>query len=260
MMYLTVCLTAVLASALTLFSGFGLGTVLLPAFAIFFPTEIAVALTAIVHLLNNLFKFVLVGRHADRRVVMRFGLPALVASFVGAAMLLLLTHRGVLYSYSLGGKQCDITLISVIVAFLMLAFATLELWDLENRFQIKSASLPYGGLLSGFFGGLSGHQGALRAAFLVRSGLDKQAYIATGVVIACMIDVARLLVYSSDVSISLLRANGTLLAVAAGSAFLGAFVGVRLMPKVTLRFVRMLVAVLLALMSVAMGTGLLDRH
>ena len=51
-----IILAALLASVLTLISGFGLGTLLLPVFALFFPLEIAVALTAVVHLLNNLFK------------------------------------------------------------------------------------------------------------------------------------------------------------------------------------------------------------
>lgn len=51
-----IALVAFLGSGLTFFSGFGLGTVLLPAFALFFPVQIAVGLTAIVHFLNNLFK------------------------------------------------------------------------------------------------------------------------------------------------------------------------------------------------------------
>ncbi|MHB8530128.1 MAG: hypothetical protein ACYC8V_11535 [Caulobacteraceae bacterium] len=55
---------AFLASGLTLYSGFGLGTVLLPAFALFFPAPVAVAATRAVHLLNNLFKGTLVGRAA----------------------------------------------------------------------------------------------------------------------------------------------------------------------------------------------------
>lgn len=42
--------------------------------------------------------------------------------------------------------------------------------------------LPLGGLLSGFFGGLSGNQGALRSAFLLKAGLSKEAFIATGTV------------------------------------------------------------------------------
>ena len=44
-----VSLIAALASSLTFFSGFGLGTLLLPAFALFYPIELAVASTAVVH-------------------------------------------------------------------------------------------------------------------------------------------------------------------------------------------------------------------
>lgn len=63
MAFVVIPIVALLASLLTFFSGFGLGTILLPAFAIFFPVNIAVALTAIVHLLNTIFKFGLVGRN-----------------------------------------------------------------------------------------------------------------------------------------------------------------------------------------------------
>jgi hypothetical protein len=45
--YVVVCAVALLASGLTFFSGFGLGTLLLPAFALFFAVEQAVALTAV---------------------------------------------------------------------------------------------------------------------------------------------------------------------------------------------------------------------
>jgi uncharacterized membrane protein YfcA len=50
------CLAALIASLLTFFSGFGLGTILTPVFAIFFPIEIAIALTGVVHFLNNIFQ------------------------------------------------------------------------------------------------------------------------------------------------------------------------------------------------------------
>jgi hypothetical protein len=60
--FLLICLFAAFASFLTFYSGFGLGTILLPVFALFFPVELAVGLTGIVHLLNNLFKLLLVGK------------------------------------------------------------------------------------------------------------------------------------------------------------------------------------------------------
>ena len=86
--YAVVYAVAFLASGLTFFSGFGLGTLLLPAFALFLPIEHAVALTAVVHFLNGLFKLGLVARHADLAIVLRFGVPAIIASFGGALVLL----------------------------------------------------------------------------------------------------------------------------------------------------------------------------
>ena len=43
MSYLVVSVAALVVAALTLFSGFGLGTLLMPVFAVFFPVETAVA-------------------------------------------------------------------------------------------------------------------------------------------------------------------------------------------------------------------------
>src|SRR3972149_9319644 len=105
MIYLVVCGTALLVSALTLFSGFGLGTLLMPVFALFFPVEVAVASTAIVHLCNNLFKVALVGRNADWGVFVRFALPAALAGIVGALLLTYVTGLAPLGRYSLGERE-----------------------------------------------------------------------------------------------------------------------------------------------------------
>ena len=40
-------LAAFVASTLTLFSGFGLGTLLMPVAALFFPIDVAIAMTAV---------------------------------------------------------------------------------------------------------------------------------------------------------------------------------------------------------------------
>jgi len=59
----------------------------MPAFALFFPIEIAVAATAIVHLSNNLYKGYLMGRHADMKVVIMFTIPAVFSAILGALLL-----------------------------------------------------------------------------------------------------------------------------------------------------------------------------
>lgn len=253
--YLIICAVAAFASGLTFFSGFGLGTILLPAFALFFPTDIAVALTAVVHLLNNLFKLTLIGRHAVWGVVLRFGLPAILSAYLGAQLLIRLSDLPPIYTYTLGGTLHQVSPLNLIIALLMSGFAVVELLPVADRLAFRRSMLPLGGVLSGFFGGLSGHQGALRSAFLIKCGLSKEAFIGTGVTIACIIDVTRIFVYSSRYSLAASGDNTGLLIAATLSAFLGAFIGNRLLTKITLRTVRTSVAVMLFVIAAALGLG-----
>jgi uncharacterized membrane protein YfcA len=256
MHYLVICLAAFLASGLTLFSGFGLGTLLLPVMALFFPIDAAIALTAIVHLLNNLFKLALLGRHADGGTVLRFGLPAILAALLGARLLLWLSHLPPLLTYQLLGHPLQVLPVKLVVACLMVCFALFELLPRLAQISVARQYLPLGGLLSGFFGGLSGHQGALRSIFLLKTGLGKESFIATGVVISLMVDIPRIAMYS--LSFPLLQGGGLpLLATAVLAAFSGAFVGNRLLKKVTLRGIQLLVALMLLGISVALGMGMI---
>src|SRR5207247_8900276 len=118
--YAIVAGVALFVSALTLFSGFGLGTLLMPAFALFLPVPVAVAATAVVHLANNLFKLALVGRKAVWTVVVRFALPAAAAAIVGAMLLGLLADVPPLFRYSLGGETRAVTPVKLTVAALMM--------------------------------------------------------------------------------------------------------------------------------------------
>ncbi len=251
-----ISLVALLASVLTFFSGFGLGTILMPVFALFFPLDIAIALTGLVHFANNLFKIVLVGRHAQKLVLFRFGVPAIAASFAGAWLLLQISGMPVLAEYSLAGKTFTMTPIKLIIGSLLLVFSILELTPGFKKIHFGKDKLIYGGLLSGFFGGLTGIQGAIRSAFLIKTGLTKEAYIATGVVIACFIDMTRLSVYASRYSNSGLSDNMTLIVAATLSAMLGAVAGNFLLKKITLSFIQIVVAVMLILISLAMISGM----
>ena len=78
-------------------------------------------------------------------------------------------------------------------------FALLDLIPYLSKLEFGKDKLPLGGILSGFFGGLSGHQGALRSAFLIKAGLSKESFIATGIVVSMFIDFTRLSVYASKI-------------------------------------------------------------
>jgi uncharacterized protein len=257
MEYIVICSVAFAASGLTFFSGFGLGTLLMPAFALFFPVEESVALTAVVHSLNGLFKLVLVGRAANWKVVLRFGLTAMAASFVGAAALLYLSGIPPLHTYEAFGQLRAVSPVKLVIGGLLLVFGALEAFPRFSGLSFDPRLIPVGGLLSGFFGGLSGMQGALRSAFLIRAGLTKEEFIGTGIVIACLIDASRIGVYLKAAP----RWDGgpdhRLLTAAALSAFAGAAMGNRFVKKMTMSGVQRIVAVMLVAVALGLMTGVL---
>lgn len=262
MMYVIICTVALIVSALTLFSGFGLGTLLMPAFAIFFPLEYAIGATAIVHLANNLFKLGLVGKMADYRVVVKFAVPASAMAIIGALLLNYFAGATPLAEYTVGGKPCTVTIVKLVIAFLIAAFAVLELHPRFEKLAFHPKYIPLGGVLSGFFGGLSGLQGALRSAFLVRAGLAKEAFVGTSVVSAIIVDISRLAVYGvtffSQHLTVFQNQSGTGLVIAATlTAFLGSFIGSRLVKKITMRTIQLIVGILLLFLSVVLSMGLI---
>ena len=255
--YLLPALAAFFTSGLTFFSGFGLGTLLLPVFALFFPLEVAIGLTAVVHLANNLFKLALVGKYANIAVVLRFGLPALVAAFLGAEALLRLSHLPSLATYQLFSHSLQVAPVKLVVAILMVAFGFLEVHPALGELTLPPGWLPLGGALSGFFGGLSGHQGALRSIFLLKCGLSKEGFISTGVVIACLVDASRLAVYAVGFPPHLIRDNAGPLMAAMVAALLGSVLGRRLLTNITMRFVQFIVAALLFLVALGLASGII---
>lgn len=253
---LLICATALGASLLTFFSGFGLGTILTPVFVFFFPIEIAVALTAIVHLANNLFKLALMAKHAQVRLLLYFGVPAILFAAFGALALNSLSRfRIPIYIYSAFGQIHAITLLSFVIGFTMMLFAVLEMVPAMKRLTISTLYLPLGGALSGFFGGLSGHQGALRAAFLSRLRLRPEAFIGTSVVIGAFVDVTRMIFYARDTSWSEVRNESTVLILACVSALVGSVIGKRLLKVTPHDLVQKIVAVLLFLLGAALASG-----
>ncbi|MEX2130263.1 MAG: TSUP family transporter, partial [Pseudohongiellaceae bacterium] len=102
-MIFVIVVASFFASLLTLYSGFGLSTLLMPVAAAFFPVATAVALTAFVHLFNNLFKLGTLWRDIHWRVTFRFGIPAVIASIPGALLLTGLSDLGEVATYEFLG-------------------------------------------------------------------------------------------------------------------------------------------------------------
>ena len=260
--FIAVGVAALFVSGLTMFSGFGLGTLLMPVFALFFPVETAVAATAVVHGANNVFKIMAVGRHADRSLVLKFGLPAILAAFAGASALVTLSDFPQLFRYTIGSATAIVTPIKLTMGLLMAVFALFELIPRLRKLTFEKKYLFLGGLLSGFFGGLSGHQGALRSAFLAKVGISTQAFVGTNAAIGFLVDMTRIFTYGMIIiftSQSRIIDPGLWPLIVTGimAAFVGVRAGKRFLDKITMSAVQTLTGILLLMIALLLGAGLI---
>ena len=162
-----------------------------------------------------------------------------------------------MYEFSISNTEFTIRLVELVVGLMMLVFAVVELIPTQKRTLLKNNMLYLGGAISGFFGGLSGHQGALRTIFLLRSGLTKEAFIATGIAIACIVDVSRLSIYFSKLEKVSLTENLGIIISTTLLAFAGAYMGKKLLQKITITFIQYLVAILIILISILLILGII---
>jgi len=202
-----------------------------------------------------MFKLVLVGRNADKSVLIRFGIPAVIAALTGSWMLLKIPTEATLFSYEMMGKTFEVSPVKFIISILLIIFATIDLIPYFKKLQFNKNKLPIGGALSGFFGGLSGNQGALRSAFLIKAGLSKEAFIGTAVVVSTFVDFTRLSVYATRFTKAGLSDNITLVICATLAGITGSFIGNKLLKKITLSSLQIFVAIMLILISMALGLG-----
>jgi uncharacterized membrane protein YfcA len=259
--YSIVAAAAFFAAGLTMYSGFGLGTLMLPVFAVLFPVEMAVVATALVHGANNVFKVSLLGRHADREVVVKFGLTAIAAAVLGALALGWFTAQQSTLTIEVNQTPVsEITPVKLVIGLLMIGFALFELQPRFRGLQFDRRYLPLGGFLSGFFGGLSGHQGALRSAFLAKAGLTTERFVGSNAVIGFLVDLTRISVY-----VALFSAAGgkvgdfsgwPLVVTGSLAAFCGVMIGKRYLHKVTMKSVQTLVGILLFGVGAGLVLGL----
>jgi len=174
-----VSLGAFLAAALTVPAGFGLSTILTPLVLILLPVHEAVAVVAVVHCAHNAGKYIALKEAVDFHAFRRYGVWLVVGSIIGALL----------------QNQVPNDPLLLLVGIFLVILPILTISEKWTGYRIPEANDRLGGFGSGFMGGLSGHQGALRAMFLTRRLPDKMAYAATASVLALCVDVSRIPVY-----------------------------------------------------------------
>jgi uncharacterized membrane protein YfcA len=254
-MLVYVVILAFLDALLTFFSGFGLGALLLPAIAIIFPVAIAVVVVAFIHLLHHVWKILFLWKNIYWPVVYRFGIPASCAAIPGALLFVYFSTSKPIFQYCVGPLTASVEPIKIIVGLSLILCAVLE-GVAKHTIVIKERWLPLGGALSGFLGGVSGHQGAVRSLFLLHLNLGNTQFVATSAVLAIGVDVVRLAVYGLSVAALFHAINIRFVALLALATLAGDLVGKLVLEHVTVRFVHRVVLAMLCILGTALILGI----
>jgi uncharacterized membrane protein YfcA len=179
MFLLAVFLVAVLGGATAAVSGFGIGSLLTPLFALQLPMPTAVAAVALPHAVATTLRAWRLRSAIDWTVLRSFGLISAAGGLAGAFWYARLDSRTL--SIVLGGL------------LLLTALAGLTGWTMRVH---PRGPVPWGlGLLSGLFGGLAGNQGGLRSAALLAFELRPLAFVATATAAGVIVDAVRTPIY-----------------------------------------------------------------
>ena len=223
---------AVLSGATASLVGFGIGSMLTPLLALHIGTELAVAAVAIPHAVATALRCWRLRREIDWQVVKGFGIQSAIGGLAGA------------FAYS----QLDAVVLTRVLGGLLVLTAVAQLAGLATRWHPRGAVVGVVGFASGFFGGIAGNQGGLRAAALTAFPLSPLAFVATSTATGLLVDVARAPIYLYTAGAEL-RSLWIPIAIATAGVVVGTILGERIllgMPRD--RFAR-LVAVAIGLLG-----------
>jgi uncharacterized protein len=232
---LLVAAASVVAGGIASVAGFGVGSVLTPAFGLAVGTKVAVAAVSVPHVVGTAVRFWLLRGHVDRRVLLTFGLTSAAGGLVGALLHDWVNNAG----------------LALLFGSLLLFVGTSELTGLSKRLRFRGAAAWIAGALSGLLGGMVGNQGGIRSAAMFGVDLPPRAFVGTATAVALIVDGARLPVYLATTGREVL-AIWPVIALATIGVVAGTIVGHRVLVRIPEATFRPIVAVSLMLLGAAM--------
>jgi uncharacterized membrane protein YfcA len=168
-----------LGSGIGAMTGFGIATIMTPLLLFFLPLPETLLLVGIIHMFGSLWQLLLFREGIRWRLLLAFGAPGIITSFIGASISLNVPRE--ILSRALGG---------FLVIYVLFILA-------NPRFRLQQGTFTssVGGVSYGFLAGIFGIGGAVRAMFLSAFDLPKAVYIATSGAIALVIDSTRIATY-----------------------------------------------------------------
>ena len=226
---------AVLAGGVASITGFGIGSLLTPTFALTVATKVAVAAVSVPHVLGTALRFLMLRQHVDRRILITFGLTSAAGGLTGA-----LLHEWISGSW-----------LTIVFGLLLLFVATTELGRLSARMRLRGPMAWIAGALSGLLGGLVGNQGGIRSAALLGVDVPRQTFVATATAVGLIVDGARMPVYLVTTGRDV-RAIWLAVVIASVGVIVGTVFGNRVLRRIPEARFRPIVAIVLAVLGTAM--------
>jgi uncharacterized membrane protein YfcA len=180
--YYLFLLLAFVSEVLGTISGFGSSILFVPLAALFFDFKSVLAITAVFHVFSNLSKIILFRKGIDKKIVLKLGLPAVIAVTAGALLTTFLPVKFI--------ELCMSIILILLALYLMMNF--------NKTLKKTDTNLYLGGSVSGFIAGIAGTGGAIRGITLSAFQLPKEAFIATSAIIDLGVDSSRAIVYVSS--------------------------------------------------------------
>ncbi len=176
---LYIALLTMLASMIGTLAGFGISTIMVPILLLVLPLPQTLLLVGIIHWFNDIWKMLLFRKGIRWRLLLAFGLPGIITSFIGSSLSLKIPWE--IISRALG----------VFLIAYVLFITVNKTFKLSQRLSVAIS----GGALTGFFAGIFGIGGEINAVALSAFNLEKAVYIATAGAISFMIDSTRIATY-----------------------------------------------------------------
>jgi len=230
--YIILIILGFFSEILGTMAGFGSSTIFLPLASYLVEFKTALVLVAIFHLFGNVSRITFFRHGLNLNVLLIFGIPSFVLSLIGATLVGNLSQ----------------TFLQLVLGMFLIVISVLFLIKPELSFPANKKSLVFGGGISGFIVGLIGTGGALRASFLTGLKMEKEKYIATSAVVALGTDATRIPYYLS--SGFLPEQYYYLIPFLFVSAFLGSYVGRRIVTRINQQKFKKMVLIAIILVSI----------
>lgn len=230
-------LLSLFAEILGTVGAFGSSVFFVPVAGYFFDFHAVLGITAVFHLSSNLVKIGLFRKGINWKLVFQIGIPAIIFCSAGAWLTNFVDSKPL---------QIGLGIFLTITALVFLIFKTLVI-------KATGVNAVTGGAASGFLAGFFGSGGPVRGLTLTAFNMPKEIFIATSAFIDLGIDLSRSAIYFQNGFI--LKEHIPYILILVGVAFIGTWIGKKILEKIPAQQFRTLVLVLILIIGISSLTA-----